>query len=180
MQVANKALTQQCHNITRSASAANRGTGGWHFLKRDLGGRGFLPGRVSRSTLTGVQSRRYKGLAQQLPRWATASVAAQPRVKRARLRATCLGARSPGAGGRGSASAAALKGLALSSTGRSAPACAGLSTNPCRQQVSAYQPATDTAAALREETPSHYVTEERRSRNPSFTKPSRQIQRLTH
>lgn len=73
-----------------------------------------------------------------------------------------------------------LKGLALSSTGRSAPACAGLSTNPCSQQVSAYQPATDTAAALREETPSHYVTEERRSRNPSFTKPSRQIQRLTH
>lgn len=135
---------------------------------------------MNRSTPTGVQSWGYKGLAQPLPRWATASAAAQPRVKRARLRATCLGARSPGAGGRGSAPAAGLEGLALSSTGRSAPACAGLSTNPCRRQVTAYQPATDTEAALREETLSHYSTEERRSRNPSFTKPSRQIQRLTH
>lgn len=43
-----------------------------------------------------------------------------------------------------------------------------------------YQPATATETALQEETLSHYLTGERRSRNPSLTKPSRQIQRLTH
>lgn len=42
------------------------------------------------------------------------------------------------------------------------------------------KPATATEIALQEETLSHYLTGERRSRNPSLTKPSRQIQRLTH
>lgn len=163
------------------AGDTSRGTDGCHFLARGLGGRGFVHSSITRSPPRGMQSW-----------WARASVATQPQAKQHQARGHLPGKVAgghrappgpgewvpPGTWGRGSAPAAGLTAW----LGHHGPLASSLrratELPPTGYRCQAAAAATE--PALQEETRSHYLTAARRSRNPSLTKPSRQIQRLTH
>lgn len=131
-----------------SASAVSRGTGGRCILGTGLRGAGFVHSGIKPSPRTGMQSWRVPRALRchhhggQGPVWPHS-----PTCSNAKLRAMCPGqepvpmgeprtwpAGPPAPGGEATFSSRPYS-LDLSSPGLSDPACAGLSTNPCSQQV---------------------------------------------